>query len=189
MKAAVAAKRLDNTGCYKKIMYALMPAVVTVSGLKNALGNDERWSTFVRPSDEAFVIVVLLNNWNVWTESNPELQIKGDKIYDDSVHPVTKKHLPLWSRKYVGSTQKKLCGWDEVALVKYQELVSVVEEDRRRDDNVSKEFDDTMRNMLEETLLEHQLKAFNKNKVNSGETGNRTASIAEASTIVSTEMD
>ena len=107
--------------------------MVLGNDLNNAIVSGKTWSDFVTVSDEAFVLVNLENNWNVWTPK--DYHIINNKEYYKTVKSkksgiadtlVMKDGVivqkPRWSTKGKGGNWVKFCGWSHLGIKCFEEL-------------------------------------------------------------------
>ena len=119
LRTAIANMRKDQTGTYHLLMRVFGPAIVTSSHIKNAIMNGTEWTTAVTDSDEAFLLLALLNGWNTWAPENLKI--------DNENWP---KSSPKWSDAGRGGNWTKFCGWKRAAIKEYAALVRAVRQDR-----------------------------------------------------------
>ena len=132
------------------LMSLFAPAVTTTTYLKEQIESGVPWSQAVTVSDETFVLLVLLNFWNVWAQE--ELKI---------TQPDRPKDKAVWSTKGHGKYWSKFAGWDSRGIDRYVELLTAVEKNRS-DVILNTSFDEEMRKQVITTLLLKRKTALEK---------------------------
>jgi hypothetical protein len=102
-------------GCETEWFWFADNVVECVSG-KRAWGKEKSTKVLaesVTSSDEAFALLILINNWDKWLAEEEKPPRKTDPMY-------------------TGSTKgnKKFQGWSDLGIAKYNELLEKVEQDR-----------------------------------------------------------
>jgi hypothetical protein len=147
--------RDDTTGTYKLLMLVLAPGLVTKNKIANGMVNGTNWSEIVTVSDEAFLMMALLNYWNTWVQDN--LKLTRTDFHQDKTQ---------WSTAGRGKTWCKYNGWDTGAItvmVSCQKAVVANRANRERNDK----FDEDMRALIIPTLskdVQNQIAKKSKNK-------------------------
>lgn len=109
--------RENNTNyAYTMFVTSIVPVVVGRYEWKQK-AHKVHYSTFVTPSDEAFGMLLVENNYEAWVEI-AQTGDKGDK------KPKYTKHA-MNSGRYGG--------WSTQGIRRYNELIRIVKEDRRKD--------------------------------------------------------
>ena len=149
LSKALVDMRGDTTGTYQLIMQVFAPAVVTKGKMTEGIMCGSCWSDIVSISDEAFVILVIMNSWNTWVPEDL-------KIVDHN----WPRDAPVWSTAGQGKTACKFGGWKQTGVEKYTGLFKQVRQDRSNSD-ACQAFDKKMEERVVETLSGKNKKKMN----------------------------
>ena len=140
LHAVIDCMHQDRTGTYQLLMLVFAPAIRNAKYVKNEIMCGKAWSDSITISDEAFVLLAVLNGWNTWAPES--LKIK------DTNWP---KNEACWSSAGKGSTWCKFVGWKDEGVKLYTELFDKVSQDHS-DVERNKAFDVKMRELIIKTL-------------------------------------
>jgi hypothetical protein len=169
----VAKMRADTTELYKLLMVVFAPGVVTKNHLNSGIMSGKSWSSLVTVSDEAFVLLVLLNSWNTWVTD--ALKINNEAYPMDAT---------VWSTAGKGKNWRKFLGWSRDGVLRYAQLFRAVKADRINQAR-SDLFDEQMRDAIIKTMSKkHQNQLKNKyGGTNDNEGGTATEKTVESDLI------
>jgi hypothetical protein len=142
LRNVIKTMRRDTTGTYAFIMKVFAPAVVTNKKMTNGVMCDKAWSSIVSVSDEAFILLALLNAWNTWVTDDLKIP------FSDEEWPQDKQ---VWSTDGQGSAAAKYKGWAKTGLEYYATLFKAVRQDRC-DNEQNNAFNIKMSGLMKETL-------------------------------------
>lgn len=129
-------KLRDDFQSYGFFCYYFLPIVVGKRTFFNQLQTGAKLSDIAMSSDEAFGIVALINGmakWK-WEKDNPTYRTTKDRIS-------TERPASIYSNGVKGDA-RKYEGWNHEGTKKFNELVKKVNEDRAKEDERLKSFDD-----------------------------------------------
>ena len=150
LNQALVDKRGDTTGTYQLLMQVFAPAVVTKGTMTDGIMTGLCWSNIVSISDEAFVILGLINAWNTWVPE--DLKITDDKWPQDT---------PAYSTCGQGKTAAKFNGWSLAGVKRYAEIFQQVRHNRS-DLDACLDFDEKMEKVIVEQLSDKNRKKMNR---------------------------
>jgi hypothetical protein len=156
--AAIGNMRKDRSGWYKWLMVTFAPAIVTRHRLLDGIKVNKKWSDLVTKSDEAFVIVMVLNYWNSWVPAEKKLVSEHwGAPKPQYVQTPWPQEVPAWSSKGRGKHWTPCLGWNTSAVACYLDYLSKVKDDRAQEfDNDA--FDEIMRLEVIRTMSQREQK-------------------------------
>jgi hypothetical protein len=149
-------------------MYIFGQAIVTRAYLHDAIKEGTPWSEVVTPSDEAFIITVMLNFWNVWVDQDHKIPSNLRAAFSGQPHVISAlpKYIidgdwpqdkPKWSKQGRGE------GWSAGAIDCYLHMLELVELDRA-DESKNTDFDARMRTILIRGMSKSAQAVINKKR-------------------------
>src|SRR5688572_22333953 len=112
----------EKAWCY--LNFYFMPVVVGKCLWVSEIQRRSKLRSLATPSDEAFCLVVLRNNWDLWTWEcqNPEVTM----TYKHENAPT-----PLYTKKGLGCRTQVHGGWSQDGISLYNTLVTELTENRK----------------------------------------------------------
>jgi hypothetical protein len=153
----LAAMREDDSNTYNLLMSTLSPAVVTKGTMNNGIINGTPWSEIVSISDEAFIILEVLNSWNTWVPDDYKIAV--DDGPEDLPPPapgvdrIWPQDTTVWSAQGRSSEWRHFVGWAKESIRYYVTLMNSIAEDRA-DPAKNDAFDAIMRYHIIEGMSE-----------------------------------
>ena len=117
------------------------------------LDNATGISSIVTVSDEAFVFLVLENNWNRWMDINKQSKNKYVLSKQGSSKPIVSDVLPMFTNvngdvHRIGGSREVDRGWTEAGIQQFNDLCKKIKEDREAHGNADKELLEKMRSTM-----------------------------------------
>ena len=111
-----------------------------------------RLSNVMTVSDEAFVFLVLENNWERWLDINNKSQNKYTPVRRGNGNQITTNVLPKYTNinGHPSNDGKNVIrGWSEAGIKRFNELCKIVKKDRKKNADVENQIFEMLRSEME----------------------------------------
>lgn len=147
--------RADTTGTYKLLMHIFGPAIKTKKVMDNAIFNDVPWTETVTISDEAMIILLVLNFWNIWVPDHlkigPTLSPANLPALPDNAKRTWPQDRAVWSTRGRCASAAKMQGWADESIA-YYKILSLQVAANRNNAQRNQVFDMDLRAMAIEAM-------------------------------------